>query len=128
MTKFRLNVTGENKRGRPPDTVMAENFRCVCSWLEKEADSELYTPAEVHEKMVELSKDSPCYSVKSLKRKLMSFYGGHIYFSELPGRPNLVCFKDMASFILENFKKSEEQTSYDIIAAAAKIIKSDIRE
>ena len=64
-----------------------------------------------------------CYSVKSLKRKLMYFYGDHIYFSELPGRPNLVCFKDMASFILENFKKSKEQTSYDIIAAAAKIIK-----
>ena len=34
----------------------------------------------------------------------------------------------MALFILENFKKSKEQTSYDIIAAAAKIIKSDIRE
>ena len=29
---------------------------------------------------------------------------------------------------MDNFKKKDEQTSYDIFAAEAKIIKSDIRE
>lgn len=56
------------------------------------------------------------------------FDGEHIFFGERPGRPNLICFKHMAGFILEKFKKMKEQTPNDIITAAAKIIKSDIRE
>ena len=128
MTSFRLQTQSSNKRGRPANTAMMENFNRIRVWLEEEADSDLYTLAELHNKMIQLGEDSPCYSVKSMKRKLSEYYGEHIFFGELPGRPNLVCFKDMASFILEKFKKTTEQTPNDIIAAAAKIIKSNIRE
>ena len=124
MNKFRLNINTGNKRGRPTDNLMTENFKKICNW----SDCDLYTLKEMHDKMIELGEDTPCYSIKSLKRKLVEHYGDHIFFAELPGRPNLICFKDMAWFIMENFKKREDQTPNDIIAAAAKIIKSDIRE
>ena len=128
MTKFRLIINTGNKRGRPADVSMMENFKKICIWLEEDADCDLFTLQEMHDKMVELSEDTPCYTIKSLKRKLLDHYGDHIFFGELPGRPNLVCFKDMTWFIMEDFKKKNHQTPNDIIAAAAKIIKCDIRE
>ena len=40
-----------------------------------------------------------------LKVKLRRYYSEHIFFAEEPGRNNLICFKDIASFILGKFKK-----------------------
>ena len=128
MNRFRLQINKSHKRGRPLDSTRMENFQRVCQWLEEEGDSELYTLSEVHSKMEELSEDTECYSKKYLKEKLIEYYGNHIYFTERPGRPNLLCFKDMASWILADFKKKQNQSPIDIIDAAAKIIKSDIRE
>ena len=51
-----------------------------------------------------------------------------IFFSELPGRSNVICFNDMVSYIIDTMKKQSVQTPQDIIIAAAKIIKSEIRE
>ena len=36
---------------------------------------------------------------KSLQSKLKEKFRNHIYFTNLPGRPNVVCFRDMASYI-----------------------------
>ena len=128
MNKFRLYTQHQNKRGRPTDLSMVENFRKICCWLEDDADCDLHTLNEIHQKMLEMSDDTPCYSNKSLKRKLEEHYGEHIFFAQRPGLPNLVCFKNMAWFILNDFKRKEDQSPNDVIAAAAKIIKSDIRE
>ena len=125
MNKFRLKTYSENKRGRPADLSMLEGFSKVCEWLENDADGDLYTLKEVHNKMSELNGDAPCYTIKSLKYKLKEHYGENLYFAELPGRPNLVCFKDMANFILNDLKKNSIRTSNDVIVAAAKIIKAD---
>ena len=119
MTKFRQKQPTSNKKGRPSDTMMMDNFARVCSWLEEDSDIELYTIAELHDKMVELSEDSPCYSEKSLKRKLIEHYEDHIFFVQQPGRPNLICFRNLAWFIVDEFKKIKSQTPLDIINAAA---------
>ena len=86
MNRFRLQIKSENKRGRPLDSTMMENFQKICQWLEEEGDSELYTLSEVHSKMEELSKGGECYSSKSLKRKLAGYYGKHINFLQVPGQ------------------------------------------
>ena len=107
---------------------MIRNFERVCQWLEEQGVSDLYTLAEIHDKTEELSEGSECYSKKYLKEKLVDHYGNHIHFCEHPGRPNLLYFKDMAAWVLEDFKKKSHQGAIDVITAAAKIIKSDIRE
>ena len=120
MNNFRTNIQTGNKVGRSADLYMLQNFQRVCNWLEEESDSELYTLTELHEKMMELSKESPCYGIKYLKHKLKEHYGDHIIFSELNRRPNIVCFKDLSWFILNQFKNIKEQSPDDIVAAAAR--------
>ena len=126
MTKFRLTILSSNKVGRPINAVMMDNFEKVCNWLEEELDCELCTIVELHEKMVQLSEGSICYSEKSLKRKLIERLGDHI-FAHQPGQPNIICFKDYVWFIMSEFKKIQSQTPLDIITAAVKIIKNDIK-
>ena len=127
MTKFQHTILSSNKVGRPINAVMMDNFERVCNWLEEESDCELYTIAELHEKMVQLSEGSICYSEKFLKRKLIERFEDHVFFAHQPGRPNIICFKDYVWFIMSEFKKIQSQTSLDIITAAAKMIKNDIR-
>ena len=74
MMKFQLRVTSSYKKGRPNNAVMMENFAKVCNWLEETSDCETCTFAELHDKMVELSEDSPCYARKTLRRKLTEHY------------------------------------------------------
>ena len=108
---------------------MNDAFEKACLWLENEADGELYTLRELHEKMSALSNDATnIYSIKSLKLKLQEKYKDYIYFSEMPGRENVIAFRQMANLILIELKKKESQTKEDIIIAAAKIIKAEIRE
>ena len=54
-------------------------------------------------------------------------FGYHIFFAHQSGRPNIICFKDYVWFIMSEFKRIQSQTPLDIIAAAAEIIKNDIR-
>ena len=65
---------------------------------------------------------------KSLKQKLKDHYKEHIHFTEFPGRADVVCFRDMASYVIYNLKKKSQETKEDIIIAAAKIIKSELRD
>ena len=105
MNRFRLQKnTSHRSSEQPKDPTMMRNFKRERWWLEEEGDSELYTLAEPHGKMEELSQGSGCYSKKYLKEKLIDHYGNHIYFSEHPGRPNLLCFKDIASLVLRSHK------------------------
>ena len=92
----------------------------LCEWLEKDGDCELYTLQELLIKMDELNGgSSSVYSEKSLQSKLEGKYQDHIYFTNLPGRPNIVCFRDMASYILYEQKRKSEETEKSIITAAA---------
>ena len=45
------------------------------------------------------------------------------FFTELPSQPNLVCFKDMASFMPNKLREMKKQIPIGIVTTAAKIIK-----
>ena len=70
-----------------------------------------------------------CYSNKRLKQKLKEKYGDCLTFSESCGRTDILCFKEFANYVLQEKKKEKvEETKESIVKAAAKIIKSEIRE
>ena len=127
ITSFRLWDESTKKKGRPIDSEMSSGFEKLCTWLEERADCELYTLKELQAKMQKLNNSDAVYTVKRLKQRLMEHYKDDIYFAVLSGRVDVVCFKDMANYILYNLKKQGSQTKDDIIVAAAKMIRADIQ-
>ena len=117
-----------NRVGRPSDVQMADSFNLLREWLEESGDCEMYTLKEACEKMVELSKCERVFEPRTIKRKLKEHYKEHIYFTELSGTADVVCFREMAWCTIYERKKRKEETKEDIINAAAKIIKADLRE
>ena len=121
-------------QGRPEDAEMLQWFEMLCQWLESEAGAELYTLSELHAKMVEFSDDeSEVYTIKRLKQKLQEHYKEFIFFSDIEGRSNVLCFRNMAKFIINEKWYSEKKADIDdeaerVVIAAAKIIKAEIRE
>ena len=127
MTKFRLKDGTDKRRGRPEDMQMVKSFERVCIRLEETSDYKMYTIQEIHLKMAELNNPDNVYTTKRLKQKLKERYKDHLCFIMLPGRTDVVRFKDMASYILYQLKK-KPQTKEEILQAAAHLIKADIRE
>ena len=118
--------------GRPTDAVMVEHFSVLCNWFENDGDSELYTLAELRHKMIELTGSPNVYSDKRLKQKLELHYGNHIYFAELDGKQNIVCFRNMANYILHRTwyaerKENVEDEAKRIVKAAAKLIRTQLQ-
>ena len=81
-----------------------------CDWLEEE-DQGIYTIAELQIKMQELSEDGEVYSLKHIKRKLEERYAEHIFFAEVCGRKNVICFRNMASHIITNQWYAEKRVA-----------------
>ena len=50
--------------------------------------------------MVELVGNSEVYTVKMLKQKLQEHYKDFIFFVEVEGHVNIVCFRNMAKYII----------------------------
>ena len=122
------NATGI--RGRPECPKMLAAFNLTCDWLENEID--LFTLEDFWMKMKEVS-DEEVYGVKRIKQKLQEKYKDNIFFSEVSGRKNVVCFRNMADWIInDQWYKSKVQNAEDeakrIIETAAKIIKNDLKE
>ena len=46
-----------------------------------------------------LAESTNVYTFKWLKNKLKENYREHIFFAEIKGRANVVCFKDLASYL-----------------------------
>ena len=69
--RFLLNkgnsLSTEYAPGRPKDTGMMHWFQMLYQWLESEADAELYTLAELHDKMTEFFGRSDVYTPKRLR-------------------------------------------------------------
>ena len=66
------------------------------------------------------------YCKKTLKAKLIEKYGQHIYFSEIDGRNDVICFRNMANFILTDKWYSGKKDNIDdesqrIVAAAVNL-------
>jgi hypothetical protein len=64
---------------------------------------------------------------------LLERYGDNIFFAEISGRKNVICFRDMAARIINDkwyCERSENvgDESVRIVAAAAKLVQAQIRE
>ncbi|KAG1655293.1 hypothetical protein GQR58_024613 [Nymphon striatum] len=119
--------------GRPVDEEMPQWFQMLCIWLDVEAGAEFYTLQELHTKMSEIANGEDMYSVKRLKQKLLERYQDYIYFAEIGGRSNVVCFRRMVDYILnetwyEERNQNKEREAEKIILTAAKLIMAEIRE
>ena len=103
-TRFLLNkelTTNTPKiSGKHCDEEKMEWFQRLYHWLELEAGAEMYTLSELHAKMAEFSDGSEIYSIKRFKQKLQEHYGDSIFFAEVGGRDNVICFKDLAKHIV----------------------------
>ena len=83
--------------------------------------------------MEEISKGDAVYSIKRLKQKLIEMYKEHIFFAEKEGRKNVICFRDTANMIINDAWYNDRKTDLRdearrIVKAAAKILKSEIRD
>ena len=108
-------------------------FEMLYQWLESEAGAEMYTLSELHAKMAEFSGGSEIYSIKRFKQKLQEHFKDSIFFAEVGGRDNVICFKDLAKHVVNekwysDRKDSIEDEAEQIVTAAAKLIKAGIRE
>ena len=82
--------------------------------------------------MVELCGEEKAYSSKWLKNRLKARYKERVYFAELNGKPNVVCFRNIADYLLSDKwynsrKESMEDEAERIVLTAAKIIRDNIR-
>lgn len=117
---------------RPTDTVRFEIFKSVCDWLESEG--EVYSVSEIHAKMIEIAGDADyAYSKRWLKHQLQKKYGDHIFFVKLEGKSDVVCFRQMADYLVkdlwsEDRKENAEEEGRRIIRTAAKLLLGDIRD
>ena len=64
---------------------------------------------------------------------LQDRYKGNIFFAEISGRKNVVCFRDMTSWIIRdqwynNKRSNADDEAKQITEIAAKLIKNDIRD
>ena len=120
-----------SEKGRPVDESMQQWFQMLCIWLE--VDAELYTLQELRNKMAEMVGNDSVYSLKRLKQKLQEKFKEQLYFTEIDGRANVVCFQDMVDFIVNDawYEERERNKAKDaerIIVTAAKLIMAEIRE
>lgn len=130
-TKFtERGVSSKAQKGRPHNSTQQNNFEILCNWLETEG--ELYSLAELHEKMKKLTNSENIYSCKWLKTKLIEKYTDSIFFTEVQGKPNVVCFTDTARCLIndkwyENRKNNIEEEAERVVKLAAQIILCQIR-
>ena len=76
---------------------MLKWFKVLIKWLKSESGAELYTLTELHSKMVEFSDGDDVYTIKRLKQRLQEHYKELIFYANVEGRENVVCFKNMAT-------------------------------
>lgn len=122
--------TGKTQ-GRSSNPAMQKWFEKLCQWLESEAGAELFTLSELHSKMVEFAGKSEVYTIRRLKQKLQEHYKEYAFFAEIKGRSNVLCFKNIVEYIINEKWYSEKKASIEDeakgIVAAAKIINAEMR-
>jgi len=120
--------------GRPVCVQKLETFELLCSWIEL-CDDELYTLDDLHDKMLIIAHgdEESVYSKKHLELKLYEKYGDHIFLAKVAGKRNVICFRNMASCVINDKWYSDRRgeiadESTRIVVAAAKLVKAQIRE
>jgi hypothetical protein len=119
--------------GRPKNSQTYEAFQAVTEYLEIN-DDEQVTISDLIDKMKEFltNTDIEPYSFPHMKSELKRHFQDRIVITEINGKQNVVTLTTTASKILHNFHQQTQQKEGDeknqIIEAAAKLIKQDIRE
>jgi len=126
-------VRSMGKGGRPTDKSKDRVLEELCRWMEEDGESELLTLSDLEQKALDIGGGSEFYSQVWLKEKLTERYGNHIVFAEVRGRKNVICWKKMASYIIntrwyEDRKIDVDDDSERIVITAAKLLKAAIRE
>ena len=111
----RVQVKMIPKRSRLMECV----FDGMCEWLEISCEIEIFTLEELQSHvMVETGCEADClYSSKHLKAKRIDRYGDHIFFGEVRGRKNVICFEEMCSFIVSDKWYSERNSDISMMTA-----------
>ena len=129
-----LSNTGSSASvSRPVKEAMTDIFDRVYCWLEEETETEVISLSQVHSKMLELSNNEDTYSKTWLKKKLQERYGNPLLFGEIKGHPNVLCFTDMFSYIVNEKWYEEKRSNVNdeanrIVKTAAKVIREEIRQ
>ena len=130
--KFFTSVQAHHPPGRPSAPGSATAFQNLCEYLLSNDECQ-YSLTELNDKYKEyMAEDVECITEKTLKSKLMSYFGEQIIVTSAPGRKNLVCFRDTAHKILtaswytERAKDSNDERRR-IVETAAAIVREDIR-
>lgn len=116
--------------GRPVDGMKGETFEKLCDWLEVN-DFELLTLQDVVNKArVVVPNNDSVYSDQWLKQKLIERYGDHIQFCEVRGRRNVICWKEMGSYIINQKWHDDQKDNQNehLMITAAKLLKTAIRK
>ena len=128
MAVFKLNKVGRSVRGRSEDPIMTDVFHYICDWLENTVENEVCSVRELYGKMSK-DNDGVRYCLKTFHSKLKARYKNHVYFVQSTDcKDELVCFKNMADYILMNLKEEGPTTKENVAKAASKIVKEEIRE
>ena len=123
----------ESHLGRPKDSVKERAFESVIDYL-KGNDDEQITINDLIEKMADELKgtNTKPYGFTHMKNRLKTYLGDEIIIAEINGKENVVTFMTTVSKILSNFHKQsthiESEEKSNIIEAAAKLIKQDIKD
>ena len=84
-------------------------------------------------KMLSLSDGKDVCSIKWLQNKLKELYGDHLIFAEVNGKHNVLCFKNIMNYIINNKWYQERSLNIDdeaerVIKTTAKLICEEIRQ
>ena len=126
---FSQGSSSKQSRGRPVDDDLEAAFFEVVTYL-TDNDNEQITITDLVNKMHDICGDS--YSATYMKKKLEKHFGRSIIITEINGKHNVVTLRSTAASILHEFyerqKSDDSQTEkLELIKAAAKLIKSDIK-
>ena len=134
--KFYSNENDLNPKsvGRKVNDSSLEIFNELCDYIEME--SECYSLKELREKMLEIAgpgNEDKVYSMTWLKKQLQTKYEDQLYFSEINGKSNVVCFRNMGNRIINDKWYQEKKNNIDdeaarVVKTAAKLIKAELRE
>ena len=75
-------------------------FDQTCEWLKNE--NNLFTLKDFEDQMKVFADGEEVFGAKWIKKKLQEKYSDNIFFAEVAGRKNVICFKDMASYIVSD--------------------------
>ena len=111
----------------------SDTFEKLCEWLDMEAEP--HTVSELRTKMIEFAgTDEHAYANNYyLKQQLQKRYGSNIFFSEVNGKSDVVCFSDFTRTIIDDLMlKSQPKENHDleenqVIEAAAKLLLNQMR-